>query len=341
MLEKIQKNLTDTGNNVSAMGGLTIFGNICLYILNIFNIKILDFENDISGTFLMVFVGIIYIILGNRVKNIKDKYVLTYLYILFALSVLIIIFVLFSGGKVGILFFLVMIYLVISTIKIRRIRKNEEYINNLETQEYKINKISWIIFIVASLIIFLLALIIDIDKLRNANQAQNNNQFSEIQQKQNKKEWINYRSIEGNFIIDFPKYPSINRIPEEIFKGVAYSTIQYLSDPDSNTAYIAQVSDYKIEPAKYDNKAGLEGIINGMINSTDPKSTLTNSSFTKFKGYDAVNFNFTSDPNMFGKGIAFIQDDLVNIKAFILMVFEKDGDFLNYNKFIDSFQFNE
>ncbi len=150
--------------------------------------------------------------------------------------------------------------------------------------------------------------------------------------------WQTFNSVEQGFSINFPTYPSTDRIPEDKINEYAYSGIQYTSAPDNDTVYMAQVGDYDIPPKDYDNKAGLEGIVNGMINEVGGK--LNSSSFIKFNGYDAVNFIFTSKDGYFGNGLAFIRDDLGKIKAYILMKFSANNDKTNFDSFINSFKIN-
>lgn len=152
------------------------------------------------------------------------------------------------------------------------------------------------------------------------------------------KEWQPFTSVEQGFSVSFPGYPTTERIPEEIVEGFTYSGIQYSSSPDDDTAYLVQVADYNILPSQYDNKVGLEGIVNYMTN--DGQATLTGSSFMKFLGYDGVDFTLTSKDGYYGKGVAFIRNDLAQIKAFILMVFAKSINSSEYNNFINSFRLN-
>lgn len=155
--------------------------------------------------------------------------------------------------------------------------------------------------------------------------------------KTNNIEWKPFTSVEHSFTISFPKYPSTERIPVDKIKGISYSGVQYISTPDENIAYFAQVGDYDVTPANFDNKFGLEGMVNGMINEG---GILTGSELTKFLGYDAVSFSLTSKEGYLGRGIAFIRDDLTKIKAFTLLLFSKDDKSSDYNRFINSFKLN-
>ncbi|MBI2033451.1 MAG: zinc ribbon domain-containing protein [Candidatus Levybacteria bacterium] len=169
-------------------------------------------------------------------------------------------------------------------------------------------------------------------------QTGNNNQNQE-----EKGNGMSFTSVEHGFKIRFPTYPSTERIkPETLDNGVTYSGIQYLSSTrNDQDIYLAQAADYDVTPSDFDNKTGLEGMLNGIAVAKD--YDITNSYFTKFQNYDALEFIGTFDSgNYFVKGIGFVRDDLENVKAFILMVASKDdSNYENYfDDFINSFSFN-
>lgn len=148
--------------------------------------------------------------------------------------------------------------------------------------------------------------------------------------------WQPFTSTEHAFRINFPADYESERIPEEVLdNGYTYSGIQYLSAPNDDELYMVQVVDYDIFPSDYDNKIGLEGAINGM---TDSETNLTGSSFTTFRGYDAINFTFTTSENYYAKGLAFIKDDITYIKLYLIAVFNNTANFPDFNKFINSFE---
>lgn len=151
--------------------------------------------------------------------------------------------------------------------------------------------------------------------------------------------WQTFTSVEHNFMVDFPTYPESERSSEETTDDIAYSYTQYSSE-DSDSTYLAQAADYDIRPSEYDNKAGLEGMVNGII-GTDDDYQLTSSYFTTHNGYDAIDFTFTyKGGEYYGKGAAIIRDDLSTIKAYLLMMMSKYSDVSKYDKFINSFSIN-
>ena len=155
--------------------------------------------------------------------------------------------------------------------------------------------------------------------------------------------WEKFTSVEHNFSIDFPNYPSTERIAPVTSGGYTYSGTQYVtSTSNDQDIFLAQGVDYSISPIDYDNKTGLEGMLNYLSKSEDYK--ITDSYFSKFKGFYALEFlgNFENG-NYSIKGILFIRDDLSKIKSFFLMVASKDNDNLDnlYNNFINSFTFTD
>jgi hypothetical protein len=150
-------------------------------------------------------------------------------------------------------------------------------------------------------------------------------------------EWVPYTSVEHGFSVSFPTSPTSERIPQETSSGITYSGTQYIaSTKDESTAYLAQAADYSVAPRNYDNIMGLEGLANTFVGGN---RTLTSSNFTKFRGYDGLNFSFTTKDGYFAKGISIIRDDLATIKAITLLVMGKDSLFPDYEKFISSFSF--
>jgi RNA polymerase subunit RPABC4/transcription elongation factor Spt4 len=163
--EKIQKSLKNTGNSVYAIGWLTIIVNVAIYIWSVLDKSYAEYglpAIDLSGAFLMVVAAIIFIILGNRIRKLVDKNIKLYLQILLGLSILILIWVISTGGRVGILFFLVIAYLISSLIKINKAMKSEGFTSSLVSPKYTLDKRGWIIFSLAALVLFIVAVAIDL-----------------------------------------------------------------------------------------------------------------------------------------------------------------------------------
>lgn len=164
-IEKVKKSLKNTGNSVYVIGWITIIINIGIYLWSTLDKNFAESElpnPDLSGTFLMVVAASIFIILGNRIKGLVDKNIKLYLQILLGLSLLLLVWVLSTGGRVGILFFLIVAYLISSLVSIRKAMKVEEFTSTLTSPKYKLNKKGWAIFAVVAVVLFFVAVAIDL-----------------------------------------------------------------------------------------------------------------------------------------------------------------------------------
>jgi hypothetical protein len=170
-IEKIQKGFKNTGNTVYAAGWLTILINVGIYLWGVLDTNFAEYgipAGDLSGTFLMVVAGSIFIILGNRIRGLVDKNIKLYLQILLGLSLLLLVWILSSDGRVGLLFFLVVAYLISSLVAIRKAMKVEEFTATLTSPKYKIDKKGWIIFAVITVVLFFIAVGIDLSGQGNS-----------------------------------------------------------------------------------------------------------------------------------------------------------------------------
>lgn len=164
-IEKVKKSLKNTGNSVYAIGWITVIINVGIYLWSVLDKNFAESglpASDLSGTFLMVVAASIFIILGSRIKGLVDKNIKLYLQILLGLSLLLLVWVLSTGGRVGILFFLVVAYLISSLVSVRKAMKVEEFKSTLTSPEYKLNKKGWIIFAIIAVILFFGAVWVDL-----------------------------------------------------------------------------------------------------------------------------------------------------------------------------------
>lgn len=167
-IEKIKKSLINTGNSVYAVGWITIVLNVGVYLWSVLDKNFAEARlpaGDLSGTFLMVAAASIFIILGNRIRRLVDIKIKLYLQVLLGLSLFLLAWVILSGGSVGILFILVVAYLVSSLTTIRKAMKVQEFTSKLTSPKYIFDKKGWIIFIVAVAIIFIVTIRIDLLRL--------------------------------------------------------------------------------------------------------------------------------------------------------------------------------
>lgn len=159
-IEKLKKGILNTGNSVYAIGWITILINVGIYIWSILDKNFSESglpASDLPGIFIMIVAGSIFIILGSRIKKLVDKNIKTYLQVLLGLSLLLFIWIISTGGRVGILFFLVIAYLISSLVSINKLMKAEEFNSTLTNPKYKLDKKGWIIFAVSAIVLFFVA----------------------------------------------------------------------------------------------------------------------------------------------------------------------------------------
>src|SRR3989338_1904381 len=166
-LEKIKKNLKTTGDSVQAIGWITIAGNIGLYIWSILdeNMSQLGLPvSDLTGTLLIVVAMIVFIVLGKRISKGIDRNIKLYLQVLIGLFLVLLVWVFYSGGRVGILFFLVILYLISSLISINKAMKMEEFTSTLTSPSYKLTKDGWKTFAGIVTLLLFMTFYIDVNK---------------------------------------------------------------------------------------------------------------------------------------------------------------------------------
>lgn len=177
-IKKIKKSLENTGKFVYAIGWITIIINPGIYLWSVLDKNFAESglpAIDLSGTFLMIVVAIIFIIFGNRIRGLVDKNIKLYLQILLGFSILLLVLALSTGGRVGILFFLVVAYLISSLVSIYKAMKVEEFTATLTSPKYKLDKKGWIIFAVVAVVIFFVTVGIDLSTQENSDYLLENN----------------------------------------------------------------------------------------------------------------------------------------------------------------------
>ncbi len=161
-LEQIEKKVNNIGVSINAIGWLTIIINPLLYGIEYLDGTITSYIPNLTGLFLSTVVGLLFVILGSRIKNVYDKNIKKYLSILLIITILFSILAWATGGFVGIF---VLIYLISSISKYKKLLKEEEYKEKLEEKEHKIKKTGWILLIISALVLGWLALSYDMNNL--------------------------------------------------------------------------------------------------------------------------------------------------------------------------------
>lgn len=161
-LEQIEKKVRNIGVTINAIGWFSIIIYVLIYGAQYLDGGFGSFIPDLTGFFVSVVVGLLFVILGNRIKNVYDKNIKKYLTVLLVVTILFSILAWSTGGVGGIF---VLIYLVASISKYKKLLKEEEYKELLEEQDHKIKKTGWILLIISTLVLGWLALSYDMNNL--------------------------------------------------------------------------------------------------------------------------------------------------------------------------------
>jgi hypothetical protein len=159
-IEKLKKSVINTGNSVYAIGWITILLNLGIYIWSILDKNFSESglpATDLPGIWIMIVASVVFIILGSRIKKLQDKNIKVYLQVLLGISLLLLVWILSTGGRVGLLFFIVLIYLISSIGSVGKLMKIDEFSSTLTSPEYKLNKKGWVIFAVLAVVLFFVA----------------------------------------------------------------------------------------------------------------------------------------------------------------------------------------
>ncbi|MEO8581770.1 MAG: hypothetical protein ABI425_04340 [Patescibacteria group bacterium] len=142
--------------------------------------------------------------------------------------------------------------------------------------------------------------------------------------------WQMFTSVEGNFRINLPTYPTQSSSTDQI-KGLDVPTTQYTSIATNGDQYMVQ---YAVYPVKLDSKLTLEGTVNGSVNS-DPTNKLVESSFTTHQNFPAVDYViYNNGESLYING----RNILVGSTLYMTLVVSKDRLPSDYTKFINSFE---
>lgn len=267
-IEKVKKSLKNTGNSVSAIGWLTIIFNIGLYLWNVLDKNYADFgfpAVDLTGTIIMVIAASIFVILGNRISGLLDKNIKLYLKILLVLSILILVWVFSSGGKAGLLIFVMVAYIISSLNSVNKAMKSEEFMATLKSPKYILDKKGWIIFALASVVVLIFAVMFD---LSNGNTQQtysnSNNKTSSVNTPNVQNNLTSKKTEQANNLIEQVLADS----SEEMNKGLPKMIDQITQLTSTSSIGKDFVYNYRIIDAKTQfTQKDLDNLKNDAINS--------------------------------------------------------------------------
>lgn len=206
-VDKLKKNIINTGNSIYAIGWITIILNLGIWFWSILDKNFYETglpQIDLVGVYIMVVASTIFIILGKRIKKLEDKNIKNYLKINLLICLLLFVWIVITGGRIGLLFFLITIYLISSLVSIKKLLKNEEFSSKLKTPKYILDKKGWIIFILSTIVLFFV--IIKINTLIYYNNTPNGNTYytEDVNQTLTKADYINEAVMEVKKEMAFP-----------------------------------------------------------------------------------------------------------------------------------------
>lgn len=161
-LEQIEKKVKNIGITINAIGWFSIIVNILMYGAEYLDGTFTSYIPNLTGLLLNTVVGLSFIVLGNKIKNVYDKDIKKYLTILLVATILFSILAWSTGGIVGIF---ALIYLISSLSTYNKLLKEDEYNELLTEQDHKIKKGGWILIIISVLVLGWLALRYDMNYL--------------------------------------------------------------------------------------------------------------------------------------------------------------------------------
>lgn len=169
-VEKFKKTIKNTGESCYAIGWVTIGLNVAIYLWSILDKNFSEFGLSAPssvGLVLMVITASVFVILGHRIRGLVDKNIKLYLQILLGLSLFLLVWIIATGGRVGLIFFLVVGYLFFSLGAINKLLKIGEFTSTLTNPKYKLNKNGWIVFSIVALVVFFITLALSYSNIFN------------------------------------------------------------------------------------------------------------------------------------------------------------------------------
>ncbi len=333
-LEKYKRLIKNAGISAAVMGWVTIFLNIGIYLWSVFDKSFAASglsRPNLTGTFIIVIVAIVFIILGNRIKSLTDPNIKKYLQVLLILSLAILVFVFATGGQAGFLFLLVFCYITCALLSVNKLMKAEEFSSTLRAPDYKIKKKGWIMLAIVGLIVLMGTIFID-SSLYSLPEKESEKKVIDYFANQN--EWREFNSATGRFRALFPAYP-VHKTNNLRLLGVGSPVKQdSYSIKTADAFYAIYVATYPPEVDTSNPETNLKSSLNGMLSVEG--NELISSNFTNFGDYRAVDFLIKNvDRNAYLKGRIIV----IGQTLYQLLVAYKNGSYndSDYTRFINSF----
>lgn len=324
-IEKWKASVKNAGLSAQAFGWLQIIVGSALlvwYLLDKnFSESGLGDKFDAAGYVLIVYSAIIFIVLGNRIKILKDPHTNRYLYILLVLSLGQLVLSLSSGGFTGIIFILMLVALIGGANNIGRLMKDQEFHSQLSSPKHRVNTYWWIGITVIAIVALLGAAYYAPDR---SSATTNTNVPSSTST------WIAFTPTSGDFSSQLPSTPESSTETEKLpDSDVTLTTESYAVD---NT-YFIYVFRY-VGNADFSNpQENLKNVLDGTLESIEG-STLQSSTPKTIGGNQALEFQIKVNTEVL-RGLMIARGQ--TIYEAIYDYIEGQEDVAAYTKFINGF----
>lgn len=330
-IEQYKKLIKNAGVLSMFIGFVIGIGNTAIYLWSIFD-ESFSIEGllkpNLTGVILALIAAFIFIILGNRIRNLADPNIKKYLYMLTVLVLLFLILIFAAGGTAGALLFVVVFYLVYSIILISKLMKAGEFTSTLKTPDYKIKKKGWIIFIVIAVLCVITALIVDSGMSEaGVNGSSAETVSSEVQ-------WKGFTSDVGKFKMLLPVEPIYETQDLQVAGSDSPAKAHfYVAEVDKETAFIVNFVAYPV-PNIANPEELLQTQLKGMVESAEGNELISSGS-ANFQGYKTLDFLLKTTEGLYMRGRSFVAG-----KTMYQLIESYEGQFNedDYNRFISSFE---
>lgn len=328
-IEKWEKSIKNAGSTTSAFGWieLVVYAALLIWYLIDKSFSQSGLAISVSGFVETAYVALVYIILGNRIKTLKDINTKRYIYILFYLSIVLLLYAVVNKAGLGIIFLLVLIGITSARNNIGRLMKQEDFRSRLTAQKYRVTLPWWIAISLIAIIAFSLGAVYDYRfRTPASNTTQTGNTITQAV-------WINYTSDKADFTASLPVQPKRTTDSTPITNtSITAETNGYDSTLADGESYVINVTKY-VGATSVDAQKVLEGALNGMV-SSNAGNKLVSSGNTKVGNNSAMDY-------LIQNGTTYLKGRLVVRDAILYqLMYQYEGtqyNESNYNEFISKF----
>ncbi len=328
-IEKWKKSIKNAGLSASAFGWLQIIVGSALFAWYILDKNFAESglagKIDGSGFVLIVFSATVFILLGNRIKTLKDPQTGRYLYMLIGLSIVLGVLALTNGGFTGIIFLLLFIALISGAGDIGKLMKQESFKSELSKPHHKVTTPWWIGMTIVAIIAFFAAALYAPDR-----SITNTNTNSSVATNTNQESWITFAPEQGGFSALLPSAPESSTNSQKL----ANSDVTLTTESHSvGNEYFINVFRY-VGTADFSNpQSNLKSVLDGTVKGIDG-SILQSSSQKIISGNQALEFQIKANTEVI-RGVLIARDQTI-YEAFYDYI-EGQEDMGAYTKFINGF----